>query len=302
MSLNPPDPPKIPDYSQIANQQTAANTTSGAASQSGSLPEQFNQYGSVTHQQIGTDPTTGTPLYATNTNLSPQQQSLFDTLQGTKQIAGTAGQQVLGAANFGANPAGPTIGGMTSGITQGILDKEVGFLNPYFTTERDQLDNKLRNQGLFPGQPGYDVAMRGLDTTHAGTVQDFLAKSEPQAFQQAKSTYEEPLSVAGTLAGMGAPGDPTQNLVNTAPLNIQPANVVGAAANQQDAAMKAYTADQAKYSSMMSGLMGIPTAVLGGWAKGGFPGASAIGSSLGTAATGGMDALASLGPAALAMI
>lgn len=276
MSTNPPDPPKGPDYNTVSNQQTTANTTAGVQSQSGSMPNQTNQYGSVTHEITGYDPVTGVPQYGINTKLDPTQQYLFNTLMGTKGVAGQQGQQLLAGANYGARQPTDVIGGMTSGITKDMLDKQVGFLQPFQQTEVDQLDTKLRNQGLFPGQPGYEVAMRRLNTDHSQAVQDFLSKAEPQAFQQASTMYGMPLSMSSALAGFGAPGDPTQNLVNTPALNIQPANIIGASANQGDLAMKQYAAEQAKYSNMMSGLMGIPTAVLGGWAKGGFPGMSSL--------------------------
>lgn len=302
MSLNPPDVPKVPDYTTVANQQTTENRNVGAANQAGSMPNQTNQFGSVTHQQVGVDPTTGVPLYQTNTNLSPTQQGLFDTLMGTKGVAGTQGQNLLKSAGYGDKSAADVIGGMTSGTTQDILGKETSYLDPYFKTERDQLDTKLRNQGLNPGNPGYDVAMRGLDTTHSGTVQDFLAKAEPAAYAQAKSTYEEPLNIAGALAGFGSPSDPTSNLVNTPGLNMQTTNYIGAADSANKANMSAYQAQQQKYSSMLSGLMGIPAAAAGGWAKAGFPGLSAGLGSLGVAGGGAMEGLAALGPAALALL
>lgn len=97
-----------------------------------------------------------------------------------------------------------TIGDMSGGWTKQMMDKELGFLQPFQQTERDQLDTKLRNQGLFPGQPGYDNALRQMDTTHSLAVQDFLAKTMPQNQQMAQSIFKMPLDAIDRYANYGA--------------------------------------------------------------------------------------------------
>jgi hypothetical protein len=89
----------------------------------------------------------------------------------------------------------PTVSGlgdMTAGLTGQMLSKEVSYLNPFFTPQVDQLDAKLRNQGLAPGNPAYDQAMNALRQTQNQTVTGFLATAEPQAFQQALATQITP--------------------------------------------------------------------------------------------------------------
>lgn len=274
---NKPNVPAVPSATQVSADQTQANV----AAQAGSMVNQENPYGSLNYTQTGTGPN-GVPIYTSKINLSPEQQQLYDTLVGTQQSAGTAGGKLIGGANYGDQSPADVIGGMTSGTTKDLLDKETGYLNPFFTTSRDQLDTKLRNQGLAPGTPGYDNAMRSLDTSQGLTVSNFLASAEPQAYSQAKSTYEEPATLGATLAALGTPGSPNSDFVN-AP-QLQATNVVGANANQSQAQMAAYNAQNQQYQQMLSGAFGVPSAVLGGWASSPTGGAALSG--LGTAALG----------------
>lgn len=264
--------PKVPDASEgLAAGKQTANEQQGynASAQAASLVNQENPYGSVSYNQTGVGPN-GVPTYTADVSLSPENQQLFDTLMGTKSTAGGAAQGLLAGANYGAQSPGDVIGGMTSGTTKDLLDKETSYLQPFFQTSKDQLDTRLRNQGLLPGQPAYDNAMRGLDTNQGLTVSNFLANAEPQAFQQATTTYGLPMQMATALAGFGAPSQPNEDFLSNIP-GMQPANLVGATANANEMAMNAYNAKNQQYMGTMAGLFGIPTALLGSWGKAGMP-------------------------------
>jgi len=261
-----PDAPSVTDPNITAANQQALNTKAGQASQAGSMTSQVTPTGSLTYNQTGTS-SDGTPLYTATTALSAPQQQLLNTLQGTKQTAGTQAGQILSGANYGAQAPGDVIGNATSGLVKDAMAKQVSYLDPYFKSQTDQLDTQLRNQGFAPGQPGYDNAMRAVQNNQGNTVTGFEAQIEPQMYQQAYQTYGLPANLAGSLANFGAPSNP--NFVQTPQLSIAPADLTGATASAQ-AAKEASYQDQLKQSqAMMSGLFGIPTALLGGWAKSG---------------------------------
>jgi hypothetical protein len=336
MSLSAPTPPAPPDPSQVANTQQGFNTAAGIASQIGSNVNQVTPFGSLTYNQSGTGPG-GVPLYTATQSLSPEMQQLLSALVSNKQYAGSrfqpltqageanlnaAGNElglvnpivdtakgfmgqasdVLGNANYaGSNPS-DVIGNASSGIIQDRLAKYTSYLQPTFTAETNQLDNQMRNQGLAPGNPAYDLAMENLRQSHQRTVTGFLAQAEPQAFSEAQSLYQEPLAISTGIAGLTAPElsltnpilsaagqyanlgstdiNAGQSMLNasaptmpsplpTNPLNIQPASYQGAAYGSADLAQKNYQSNLAQQQAMMSGLFGIPTALLGGWAKSG---------------------------------
>jgi hypothetical protein len=269
MSLSSPAVPPVADASAVANTQQNFNTSAAQQSQQGSMVNQSNPYGTLSYTQTGTN-ANGTPIYSANTQLSQAQQGLLNTLQGNQATAGNQAGALLTGANYGGQDPSTVIGNATSGNTQALLNQETSYLNPFFSTQRSQLDTQLRNQGFAPGQPGYDNAMRGLDTNQGQTVTGFLASAEPAAYSQAVQSYQMPLSMAQQELGLSQPGSVGANLVQTPQLSVQPSNYAGDVANQQQAQQAQYQAQLAQQNAMMSGLFGIGGSVLGGLAKGGF--------------------------------
>lgn len=297
-----PDAPKVADPNVTAQQQQDLNSKAAQSSQAGSMVNQSNPFGNLSYSQTGTSPD-GTPLYTASTTLSDANKQLLDILQGTQKSAGQQGNALISGANYGAVSPSDAIGNATSGLVKDAMSKQVSYLSPYFTQQTDQLDTKLRNQGFAPGQPGYDNAMRALQNNQGNTVTGFESQIEPQMFQQAQSTYLMPAQLGGTLAGLGSPTMPA--FTPQPGLNVQPANLIGATANAQQAQQQSYQDQLQQSQAMMSGLFGIPTAVLGGWAKGGGLSSLLGAGGLGTAAAGaGADAtmaslLGTLGTAAI---
>jgi hypothetical protein len=310
-SMNPPDPSSITSGTlgtgaAIGAQQTQANQQA----QQGSMVNQNNPYGSLSYSQTGTG-ANGTPIYTANTTLTPQQQQLFNTLQGTQQQAGnTAGgdistgnnllgtansmlpganqnintaNQTIGNANYGGTNSTAAIGNETSGLTGQLMNQYMAGVTPFQTTQTSQLDTQLRNQGLAPGNPAYDNAMRQNVSSQTLANDQAEAQFEPQAFQQATTEYQMPATIGSELSGIGgqqattgageatmgageaglgtglaqfgAPGSVGQNLVN-AP-QLQPANYVGAAGVGEQGSQAAYDAQMQQYSGMMNGIFGI---------------------------------------------
>lgn len=296
-------PPTVTDPNVTAQNQQNLNTQAGEQSQQGSMINQYNPYGSLAYTQTGTS-ANGTPMYSASTSLSPQQQNLLNLYTSGQSQAGTAANGLLQNANYGGTNYNDYIGNATSGLTGKAVQQQTAYLQPYFQTQSDQLDTKLKNQGFAPGQPGYDTAMRALQNNQNNTVTGFISQIEPQMFQQAQTEYLTPAQLSTTLGAYGAPTQPT--FQNTPQLNIQPANLIGATANAQSAQQQTYQDQLNQNNAMMSGLFGVGSGVLGGWAKsgglqsllgaGGLTGAAGAGA----AADGGAAALAgleALGPA-----
>lgn len=263
---NAPDVPKPENPSITASKQQNLNTLAGTQSQQGSMVNQTNPFGSLTYSQTGTSPD-GTPLYTAKTSLDSSQQQLLDILNGTKTAAGTAGKSLISGANYGAQQPGDVIGNSTSGLVKDAMAKQIAYLQPGFDYDVDRLNTKLKNQGFAQGDVGYDKAMNALKQSQGQTVTGFESTMEPQMYQQSLQNYLLPAQLGGTLAGIGSPTQPTFG--QTPGLSIQPANLIGATANANQANMEAYKAENDKNSSMMSGLFGIPTSLLGGWAQSG---------------------------------
>lgn len=266
MSLGEPNPPD-PAQGAAAGVKTAQQTLSdvnipaAVSGQAGSNYNESSPYGSLTYQQIGTGPG-GVPLYGTNVSYTPTQQNLLNTLQGTQQIAGNDASNLLSEAGYGMGSPESVIGNLTSGFTGQNMAAYLASADPFFATQTQQLDTQLRNQGLVPGTPAYDNAMRQLTTNQGYSVYGAAASFEPQAFNQATTEYTLPETMAESLGQFGAPSSPTSNLEGGAGLNVQTPNTTGDIQNMVTAQQNQYAAQQNQYNAMINGLMGIGSAII----------------------------------------
>jgi hypothetical protein len=267
---SPPNPQQTAAEAQAASQQQFQqfNIPAAQMSQAGSNYNQYDPYGSLTYSQTGTGPG-GTPIYSSSVQLSPTQQNLLNQLQGTQTTAGSQAGALLSGANYGAQSPTAAIGNLTSGLTGQNMASYLSSADPFFQTQASQLDTSLRNQGLAPGQPAYDNAMRQLNTSQGLSVYGAASQFEPQAFSQATTEYTLPSTLAQSLAGFGAPANPTSQLEGGAALNVSVPNSSGNLSAMNTAAQNQYTAQQNQYNAMVNGLMGIGTAAVGAIPTGG---------------------------------
>lgn len=261
-----PTPPAVASASSVAQGQQAANNQA----QISSAVNQNTPYGSLDYT-FGTGPNGALTLTA-NQSLTPQEQSLLGTLQGTQQEAGTAGQSLLASGNYGAGA--PDLSTDTNSIVNQNLSNYTNYLSPFFTQQTNQLDNQLRNQGLQPGTEAYNNAKNNLSQSQDQAVSGYLAQMEPQAYNQAVSTYELPLSTAGSLAQLGSPVGYGSSNVNTP--TQQPVNYAGIVGQQGNLANQQYQQQVQQNSGLLGGLASIGSSIAGG------PIGSSIGSGIGS--------------------
>ena len=276
-----PTVPTVTDPNVTAANQQNLNTQMLSEVQAASNVNQNTPTGSLTYKQTGVGPN-GVPTYTATQTLSPAEQALLTTMQGTQQTAGSQAGNLLSNANYGAAGTDPskTIGDATSGNTQALLSKETAYLDPQFKTQTDQLDAKLASQGIYPGSPAYTQQMRDLQLNQNQAVTGFLATAEPQAYQQAVSSYELPLSMASQELGLAQPAG--IGLTSTPQASGSPADLIGATSSANSANMAAYNAQLQQQNAMMSGLFGLGAAGISGGSAG--FGGSLLGSLLPAAA------------------
>jgi hypothetical protein len=257
---SPPNPAQAGSNALNLASQTATgiNTPIAEQNQAGSNYQEYGPTSSLTYGQVGTGPG-GVPIYGATTQYTPQQEALLQTLQGTQATAGGQAGSLLSGANYGAQSPTAAIGNLTSGLTGQNVASYLSSADPFFQTQASQLDTSLRNQGLAPGQPAYDNAMRQLNTSQGLSVYGAAAQFEPQAFTQATTEYELPAALSENLAGFAAPASPTAGLQGGSALNIQTPNTTGDVSAEVTAAQNQYTAQQAQYNAMVNGLMGVGT-------------------------------------------
>ncbi len=139
---------------------------------------------------------------------------------------------------------------------------------PFFNTQTDQLHTQLVNEGLQPGNPAYDIAMRQLQTNQGLGVAGAASQFEPAAFSQASQLYGMPMNVGQQLAQWGSPISPTGQFTNQTPA-LQPGSVSALAGPMTTAYQNQYAAQQGQYAAnqnAMSGLFGMGGNILGNMA------------------------------------
>ncbi len=240
MSMGGGSAPQPQDPNVTAGTQLGYNVGAQAGSQTG----QITPWGSSYYQQTGTGPG-GIPLYTAYQQLDPSLQGIMNQLRG-------GASQELGYVPAG-NPS-DVVGGPTSWL----MNQQLGYLNPFFTQQTNQLDAQLRNQGLGPGERGYDIAMNNLKQSQGQTV----AGATQQALQQAIQLYQLPIQTAGQLLAMATPGAVSGGQYIQTP-QLQAPDYISAVNAAQQMQMQAYQAQVEQQSALMQGLFGIAGKGLG---------------------------------------
>lgn len=242
-------PPKPTPPGQTAQIQQGYNTSAGLQTQSGSMVDQFNPYGGLNYTQTGVDQY-GNPAYAASTSFSAPQQALYNSLTGTQQQAGSLAQSLMGQNYGGPN----SVLGNADSLTNQLTSQYLSAQQPQQINQLSWMDNSLRNQGIFPGTPAYDNAMRPLVQGQNLADLQAGAQFQPAAYQEAVSQYKLPLQTAEQLAMFGSPTGPNQSFVNAPGLNIQPANYQGAVASADSVAAQDYAAQAQQQAAMLGSI------------------------------------------------
>lgn len=178
---------------EVTNMQTYANRA-----------DQITPFGNQTWTaQAVTDPGTGQKVtkWVQNTTLDPKAQEALDNQQaldaGRSQIAGSmlnrVGQEfapTMDWSKFGAAGANVQGGQYYDQKAGDALYNQFSQRNePVFQQQQNQMETKLRNQGLNPGDEAYDAQMKGLAQqqndarTNAGFQASQMAGTEGSRMQ-----------------------------------------------------------------------------------------------------------------------
>ena len=253
--------PKKPNAAEQISTQEAVNQKTQAMNLAAARTDQETPFGSLKYSQTGTDQF-GNPTYTATQALTPERQAILNAVQGgAGTLAGNIG------ANYGEIPDFSTA---ASSLTSQLINRQLDYVSPYYKQQTNALDSALRNQGLFPGTPAYDNAIRTLQQTQNESIGTFVNQAQGQAFNQAVQSYITPLSGLQTLLGT-ANNVTSGPQLNTPSANVTPPNAIDAINNQ-------YKAELDARNQAWGGVAGIGSAILGG-----APGtlAGAMGSGLG---------------------
>ena len=252
------DSPAPPDPYQTANAQTQSNLATAKATQELNMVNQNNAKGSLNYVQTGTN-ADGTPIYSANTTLSAPMQGIFDksTALASALLGGSAGGALSG------KPLDLSYNGTTAALD--ALNKQR--LDPQWAQATDQQESKLAAQGITPGTPAYDNAMRVFnqaknDAYNSANLADYQTSSN-NALQE----YNAPLATLGSVYGVAnSAGSPT--FANTPTTNVAGTNLAGLV--EQNYQQQSQNANA--YNGQIAGLIGSGLGAAANYATGGASG------------------------------
>ncbi len=229
----PPDPTETAAASTGTNVGTAiANTTMGQVDQygpTGSLT--YDQTGTSSYTDPYTGQTYDIPSYSATTSLTPEEQSIFDVNQASRYGMGDlANNQInfLGDYLGESTPEAPqlgqfdptnnsyirpedagniqtsvgdagditkTYGGDFSEDRQRVEDALMARMQPYLDKQREQMDQKLANQGIVAGSEAYsrDVdayGQRANDATYGAILAGGQEQSRLNDMEARRAGFE----------------------------------------------------------------------------------------------------------------
>lgn len=213
----------------------------------------FNQTGST---QV-TDPYTGqtytVPRFSVTQTLSPEQQRIKTQQDAASlnlatlgnNLSGQLGQQLTGNFKLG-----------NEAVESRLFDLGSRRLNPMFAQRDEDLRTRLANQGIKAGSQAYDREMGLLGQQENDAYNNLLLQGRGQATQELLAEDNQRINQISALLSGGQVSMPnflTGNAVQGAPTTDN-ASII---ANNDNARMAAWQANQAAMGSAIGGLGGL---------------------------------------------
>jgi hypothetical protein len=265
LGLGPaPSAPAAPDYSGAARETAAGNVEAARVATAANRVNQVTPYGTLTYTQTGQDPY-GNPMWTATQALSPEQQQLLDVQNRLSQRTGGLAEKGVGyLENTLASPFDvsklPSTGFNPS---QTYQEAYMQRLAPQIEQSREQLQQRLANQGIDIGSKAYDRAMmqqaqRENDLLATATTQGFGVgqQARTQALQEAAYLRNEPLNMLNALRTGSQVTGPTYINAPQQATTVGP-DLLTAAQAQGQYSLGDFNARQASQSGFNQGLMGL---------------------------------------------
>lgn len=263
--MDAPEPPPAPDPVATANAQAAMNKDTAIAQYGLNATNQKTPQGSLTYNQIGKWED-GTPRFEAVQSYSPTEQGIYETGAKTRQnlstIGATQSEKIGGLLNspYSLNEA----------TEKKLAGMQKGFLDPQWQEEQARLESQLINKGVRPGSAAYDNAMRDFSTNKQRAYNQTYLDAYKTAESSSMAERNQPINEITALMSGSQVSQP--GYTNTPQPGVAPTDYIGAQQQSLNQQNLGYQAQVGSNNAMMSGLFGLGSAGLGGWAYGGFKG------------------------------
>ena len=252
-------PPPAPDPVATAKAQANLNQSTATTQQLLNQTNQVTPTGTLTYNKTGdnsfTDAngkTVTVPQFTATTSLTPEQQAIFNTNQGTEQNIANIGKDQ--SAKIGDLLGQPLQLGNDATEAR-LMDLGTKRLNPQFDRDEEALRTRLANSGIRAGSSAFDAEMNNFNQRKNDALDQLLLTGRNQANQEMLTERNQPINEITALMSGSQVSNPTfQNTPNTGVAGVDYTGMVN---NNYNAAMNAYNQNIAQSNAAMGGLFGL---------------------------------------------
>jgi len=262
LGLGPaPSAPAAPDYRAAAQETAAGNLEAARQATAANRVNQVTPYGNLSYAITGADPY-GNPTWTATQTLSPAQQQLLDYQNQTSIGLGQLAGKGLGYVENMLETPFDTSKLPSTGFnpSQTYQEAYMQRLAPQLQQGREQLQQRLANQGIDIGSTAYDRAMmqqaqRENDLLAAATTQGFGVGQQARqtALQEQAYLRNEPLNTLSAVR-TGAQVQGPQFVNSAQQATTAGPDILGAAQMGYNAQMGDFNAKQAAQANLNQGL------------------------------------------------
>jgi len=270
LGLGPaPSAPAAPDYRAAAQETAAGNLEAARQATAANRVNQVTPYGNLSYAITGADPY-GNPTWTATQTLSPAQQQLLDYQNQTSIGLGQLAGKGLGYVENMLETPFDTSKLPSTGFnpSQTYQEAYMQRLAPQLQQGREQLQQRLANQGIDIGSTAYDRAMmqqaqRENDLLAAATTQGFGVGQQARqtALQEQAYLRNEPLNTLSAVR-TGAQVQGPQFVNSAQQATTAGPDILGAAQMGYNAQMGDFNAKQAAQANLNQGLFSLGSSAM----------------------------------------
>lgn len=245
--------PTPPNPTTTAAAQTQSNVDTAKAQAQLNNVNQITPYGNLTYTSTtGAD---GIPQYTATQTLTPAQQQLLDTNQGTQQsLATTASTEAGKLGSMLDTPLDLSSANLDAYTNTHFLDQ----FNQQQDQDQSKLETQLANQGIQVGSSAYTNALQDFNNQKSNNLNNMLGQSQANAQSAILTQRETPLNEIIGLAGGTQIQQPTYT--NTPQTGVAGTDVAGITNQYYQDQVANVNAANSQSQSLLGGLFGLGSA------------------------------------------
>lgn len=253
--------PKAPDPAVTAAAQGQWNSFTAQQQQAMNMTNQNSPWGSLTYNQTGSqtiiDPNgkpVQVPQYTANTNLTPQQQAIFDQTQAADlNLATIANEQSGKIGDLLSNPFEYN----NRDAENWAFDIASSRILPQQQKNEAALRTQLVNSGIRPGTPQWDSEMARLTNSNTDQLNQLALTGRQQGFNEALALRNQPLNeIIGLTSGTQIQ-NPNSTFAQTPQSQVGGVDYAGLVQNKFNADTQAYNARTGALGGLFGGALSL---------------------------------------------